>query len=151
MLEQERILILSNPPTQIHGLWIIYSLCFCQLLRKTRIDMSVKLLSHLYLCNQNISDFTGQITPLYSLGFIPLQVAEIRFKFAKAAREINGDWNQLSRGQGYRTTDANITRCPSLQLSSEFSRQISFIISSQFLPQANPEVGDGGWGAGLRL
>lgn len=78
----------------------------------------------------------------------PMQVAETRFKLAKAVKEVNGDWNHLSRGQGDRTTDENIARCPSLQLSSEFSRQISFIFSSQFLPQAKPEVGDGGWGWG---
>ena len=73
----------------------------------------------------------------------PVQVAETRFKLAEAAKEISGDWNQLSRGQSDGSTDENVARCPSRQLSSEFSRQISFIFSSQFLPQAKPEVRDG--------
>ena len=56
--------------------------------------MSVKFLSHLHLCNQNISDFTHQITPLYYSGLTPLPVTETKFKLAEAVKEIIGLRNQ---------------------------------------------------------
>ena len=80
-----------------------------------------------------------------------MQVAETRFELAKAVKEINGDWNQLSRGQGDRTTDENM---PGVLLSSSHLSSLGKLaLSSQasFFPRLNQRwgMGVGGEGGGL--
>lgn len=105
---------------------------FSSLLRKTRIDMSVTFLSHLHFCNQNISDFTNQLTPLYYSGLVPLQVTETKFKLAETVKGIIGLCMQPRGGLGDRRMDLTVIRSPSFHLSFspslECSLQISFIL-----------------------
>lgn len=100
--------------------------------------MSVKFLSHLHFCNQNISDFPNQITYCILQDSSPLPVTETKFKLAEAVKEI-GLCKQLWGVLGDRTMDVNVIRSPSLHLSSSLCK-LALFSSVGFSPKAKTQV-----------